>query len=121
MAHLEVDADAVAVRLSTPEEIGALHGDVVVPLDHVSRARAVGDLWEEIRGMRAPGTGIPHVIMLGTTRGQGFHDFCAVHGRRPGVVVELHDDAFSRLLVTVEDFSEARELAATITAAAVPA
>ncbi len=53
--------------------------------------------------MRAPGTGIPWVIMLGTTRGSFGKDFCAVYGRAPAVVMELEGAPFSRCLVTVPE------------------
>ena len=39
--------------------------------------------------MRAPGTGWPGVIAVGTRRGSFGKDFAAVHGKGPAVVVEL--------------------------------
>ncbi len=65
--------------------------------------------------MRAPGTGIPGVIMLGTTRSKAFRDFDAVYRKRPGVVVELADAPYSRFVVTSD---EAERVASAIKAAA---
>jgi hypothetical protein len=56
-----------------------------------------------MRGLRAPGTGIPGVIMLGTTRWKGVRDFDAVYRNRPGVVVELEGASYGRFVVTTDD------------------
>ena len=53
--------------------------------------------------MRAPGTGVPNVIAVGTRRGGFGKDFAAVHGKGPAVVVELTGSEFDRLIVTSED------------------
>jgi hypothetical protein len=36
-----------------------MHGDIRVPLSAVTSVRAVDDPWPELRGIRAPGTGLP--------------------------------------------------------------
>ncbi|MFT3924405.1 MAG: hypothetical protein QM778_17845 [Myxococcales bacterium] len=103
MAHLTVDSGELVVRLSTLEKVGALQGDVRVDLSRVKRAWVTTTPWSELRGFRAPGTGIPWVIMLGTTRGSFGKDFCAVYGRSPALVVELEGASFSRLLITTAE------------------
>jgi hypothetical protein len=71
MAELQVDGGDLLVRLSPLEKLGALRGDVRVPLAAVCDIRWVDNLWPELRGVRAPGTGFPGVIALGTRRGPG--------------------------------------------------
>jgi len=57
-----------------------------------------------LRGIRAPGTGIPGVIALGTRRFDGGKDFAAVRGDRSTVRVDLGDGSpFGRLVVSVDD------------------
>ena len=51
-------------------------------------------------GIRAPGTGLPGVSMLGTTRYQGKKDFNVVYGHKPGLVVTLSGIDFARILIT---------------------
>jgi hypothetical protein len=63
----------------------------------------VDDAWPELRGFRAPGTGLPDVIAVGTGRGSFGKDFAAVHGTGPAVVVELAGAEFHRLVVTSDD------------------
>jgi hypothetical protein len=103
VAKLLVDGDELVVSLHTAEELGAVHGPVRVPLAAVRSVRAVDDAWAELRGVRAPGTGIPSVIALGTLRGSFGKDFVAVYRHRPGVVVELVGAEFSRLVITDDD------------------
>ena len=71
--------------------------------------RVVDDAWPELRGMCAPGTGLPNVIAVGTRRGGFGKDFAAVHGKGPAVVVELAGCEFERLIVTSEDAAQSAE------------
>jgi hypothetical protein len=98
-----VSTDAgLHVQLSRWERWGALHRPFTVPWAHVVAIAEVDDVWARLRGMRAPGTGWPGRIMLGTTRYSGGRDFCAVYRHRPGFIVQLRDEHFARLLITAE-------------------
>ena len=103
MAHFEVDGDQLILRLTTEEHLEGIHRDLTVPRASVVSARVAEDVWSELRGVRAPGTGIPGVIAVGTRRGSFGKDFAAVHGKGGGVVVELTGQAFERLVITAPD------------------
>jgi hypothetical protein len=103
VAELVVEGDDITVRLNPLEKLGALRGNPRVPRSAVRVARVSDRPWSELRGIRAPGTGIPGVISLGTRRGGGGRDFAAVYRNRPVVVVELEGAVFDRLVVTVDD------------------
>src|SRR5580692_4895006 len=103
MATVIVEGSNVVVKMSDVEKFEAVHTDVHVPLSAVHDVRAVDDAWPELRGIRAPGTGIPGVIAVGTRRGSFGKDFAAVHGRGPAVVVDLEGAAYARLVVTTPD------------------
>jgi hypothetical protein len=103
MARLIVDADELVVRLTRWEKAGALHGDVRVPLAGVQDVAVSAQPFGELRGLRAPGTGLPAVIALGTWRYAGGRDFVALYRRRPAVIVGLRDARYQRLLVSAED------------------
>ena len=102
MADLEVDGDALVLHLRAIEKAEGAHGDIRVPLKAVTAVRAVDDPWPELRGMRAPGTGLPNVIAVGTRRGGFGKDFAAVHGKGPAVVVELEGASYGRLVITAD-------------------
>ena len=103
MATLRLDGDQLVMAMSTLEHAEGFHGDIKVPRSAVTAIRAVDDPWAELRGIRAPGTGIPGTIAVGTRRGNWGKDFAAVHGKGPAVVVELDGAEFSRLVLTVDD------------------
>jgi hypothetical protein len=100
MAQLVEDAHDLRVEMTRLERIGSFHASFAVPLSSVIGVRASTDAWKELRGMRAPGTGIPGVIMLGTCRGAFGKDFCVVRGHGPGVVIDLTGSEFARLVIS---------------------
>ncbi len=103
MAELQIEDPELVLRLSSVEKMEGLHGDVRVPLSAVTGARSVDDVWQELRGMRAPGTGVPGTLAVGTWRGGFGKDFAVVHGHGPGVVVEVSGAEYARLLVSMAD------------------
>jgi len=104
VAQLEVAGGRVEVVLSQAERLGALRGDVSAALGEVAEVRVSARPFGELRGMRAPGAGLPGVLALGTWRRRGSKDFVAVYRGRPAVVVTLRPGGeFARFLVSVDD------------------
>jgi hypothetical protein len=68
MATLTADGDHLVVLLSALENIAALRVNISVPLASVRVVRVSNTPWSELRGIRAPGTGLPAVLSLGTRR-----------------------------------------------------
>ena len=107
MARLHADSGSLTLALTRAEKLQALHSDITVALDHVVSIEPVADLWSHLRGIRAPGTGIPRRILLGTTRYQGGRDFCIARYNTAGIVVTLCDEQFTRLLVSAASLDAA--------------
>jgi hypothetical protein len=103
MAHLEIEGASLVLRLSLLERLGALSGEPRVPIAAVRNVRVTAKPWKELKGIRAPGTGWPGTIALGTWRHEGVKDFCAVYRKGPGVVVELDGAKYARLVVSAAD------------------
>jgi hypothetical protein len=103
MAQLSIDDESVTLILSPAERVESFHGDVKVPRSSVVGARQVPDGLNEVHGIRAPGTALPGVVMVGTWRAAGSTTFAACHGRRPAVVLDLAGQPYDRLVVTVDD------------------
>ena len=104
MATLIVDGPDLVVGLSWLEKLGAVHGNVRVPLQAVRSAGAEPQPWDAVRGTRVAGTGIRGVAVLGTRYFSGGRDFVAITKGRPAVRVELSDGApYAQLLVSVRD------------------
>ena len=101
MAQLVVEGDRLAVGLSALERLGAfVLRRPEAPLAAVRSVRSAGRAYSELRGIRAPGTGLPGVIALGTWRYRGGPDFVAVYGRGPVFVVELEGARYRRFVVS---------------------
>jgi hypothetical protein len=98
-----VEGDDLVLHMHSLEKAEGFHGDIRVPLRAVTAVRAVDSAWPHLRGMRAPGTGVPHVVAVGTRRGEFGKDFAAVHGTGAAVVVDLVGAEYGRLVVTTDD------------------
>ncbi len=104
MPRLMVEGSDLVVRLNPLEKIAALRGNVRVPLAAVRAVDLDPHPWADLRGMRAPGTGVPGVISYGRRRFAGGKDFAAVLGGRPVVRVDLDDSApFARLIISARN------------------
>jgi hypothetical protein len=110
VATFEIGDGRLALRMSRLERLEAIHERVDAPLASVTNARAVADAWSELRGIRAPGTGVPGLIAVGTRRGKFGKDFAVVHGRGPAVVVEFATGEFHRWVVTIDDAEHQAEV-----------
>jgi hypothetical protein len=101
-----IDGLELVVHLSPLEKLAAFRGgDPRFALSSVTEVAVEPNAWAALRGIRAPGTGVPYVIAYGTRRFPGGKDLVLIHGgRRPGLRVDFDDDApYSRLVVTVAD------------------
>lgn len=105
MATLTISGGDLDVTMSVAEKLAAVHGDVRFPLSSVTEVAVEENVWTALRGLRAPGTGVPNVIAYGTRRWRGGKDLALVRGgRRPGLRVDFGSDApFARLVATVDD------------------
>ena len=120
MPAVELSSDKVVVRLSALEKLGALHGDVHIPLAQLARAESTAAVWQDRpwRGIRV-GTGLPRAILLGRLLSwNGSTDFCAVYGSAPALVLHLLPGAPFRLVVATA--ADALALARHINAALPP-
>jgi hypothetical protein len=103
MAKVRVIDEELILELSFWERVGALHSSPRVSLNAVTKVEFIDNLWSNkvLRGVRAPGTGIPYKVLLGTMRGREFRDFTAIKGRGAGVEICLNEGPFERWIFTL--------------------
>ena len=103
MAKVRVIDEELILELSFWERVGALHFSPRVSLNAVTKVEFIDNLWSNkvLRGVRAPGTGIPYKVLLGTMRGRSYRDFTALKGRGPGVLITLSEGPFERWIFTL--------------------
>ena len=102
MAKVIEEGNNLILKLSNWEKIGGMHRDLVVSKDNLVSKDVYQNPWskEVLKGVRAPGTGIPYVILLGSMRYKGGKDFTAIYKRKPVTVYEFKDYSFKRWIVT---------------------
>ena len=104
MAKIVRVGDEVILELSFLEKLGALHSSPRASIESIEKIEFIDQLWRSdvLRGVRAPGTAIPYVVLLGTLRGLRFKDFVAMKGRGEGAVLSLKSGPFSRWIFTLK-------------------
>lgn len=111
MTTISVAEDQLHLELSQWERVGAFHGDISVPTNSIVSVERLENARSSIRGLRAPGTGWPGRIALGTWRTRKTKDFVAVYRNESGYVVELEGQQFDRLIFSSPPIAELETLA----------
>jgi len=102
MAKVIDDGQFLTLKLSLLEKVGALHGEIKVAKTNLMKVEIEENPWQSsvLRGVRAPGTGIPFVILLGTMRARKHKDFTAIYRRRPVEIYTFKDCDFERWIIS---------------------
>ena len=118
MVVLEVDQNGssnVHLELSGAEVCGALNWcwcvfDLTVPIAQIKSAKIANSFWEERRGARCPGTGIPGVIALGTGYYCSGKEFWAAYGTGQVISIEFNENTtspYAKWIFSVSDENNA--------------
>ena len=102
MAKVIESKDKLILQLSFWERVGALHKSLSIDKRSLIEKRLVEKPWRAsvLKGIRAPGTGFPFLILLGTMRYRGGKDFTAIYKQRPVEIYTFKDGPFKRWIVT---------------------
>ncbi|MFM9151674.1 MAG: hypothetical protein ACKOPU_05315 [Candidatus Planktophila sp.] len=99
---IEVDGE-ITLQLSFREKIFAFHGNPRAKISDLISTTESNRPWstEVLRGVRAPGTGIPYLVLLGTMRYRRGKDFTAIYKRGPVRIYEFSAGEFKRWIVSI--------------------
>lgn len=116
MAHLVIRDEKVFLTLSLLEVLGAFHLSPSVALSEVESIEVIDNPWvrDVLKGVRAPGTGIPFLVMLGTMRYPKGKDLVAIYRRKPAAIVTFKSGEFKRWIFEIKDMREVKALKASI-------
>jgi hypothetical protein len=108
MARVIRVGDVLVLQLSFWEKLAALHSNPRAPLASIEKFEFVDQLWGSsiLRGVRAPGTALPYVVLYGTLRGLKYRDFVAMKGRGEGAVISFKNGTFARWIFTLTQKEE---------------
>ena len=103
MAKVIEEGNELVLKLSRLEKLGAFHTSIRAPKNSLVEIKEMANPWSRsdgMKGLRAPGTGCPKVIMLGTLRKRKGKDFAAVYGRGSANVYVFKGQSFSQWIVS---------------------
>ena len=102
MAKVQKSQTELVLQLSAWEKLGGLHSNPKADVDSLVSVTSAQNPWskEVLKGVRAPGTGIPYVILLGSMRYSGGKDFTAIYGKGPVDIYEFSSGEFKRWIVS---------------------
>lgn len=103
MATVDLSTDTIRVRLTPAEKVWALRGDLAFPRGAVRAVTVEPDGVRAIRGIRAPGLGVPGRRMVGTWRGRTGREFVSVRADQPAVRITLTGQRYDSLLIGADD------------------
>ena len=111
MPRIEITAKELIVHLTAAEKIFGLRGNLHIPATSIRGASALDKKFWLKLGVRAPGTGLPGVIVAGTYRWRGDKVYAFwTKGQQP-LQITLDGKQYNRIIIGVEN---AQELADTI-------
>jgi len=98
---LKIEGDSFRYELSWLENLGAFWRAHKSKISNLVSVTPHSNPWttQVLRGMRAPGTGFPFVIMLGTMWHRRGRDFCVVYRKKPVLVLEFRSESFKRWVI----------------------
>jgi hypothetical protein len=114
LVDLSVAEGKLSLHVRGADKLWAFQSSLEIPLIHIAGVRADPEIargW--YHGIRSPGTNVPGVITAGTFYQDGKRVFWDVHHPEKTIVIDLHDERFSQLVVEVADPDAAVKLIQT--------
>jgi hypothetical protein len=104
VATIAITDEALTVHVTGVDRILALKSTITVPLTHVTEiTQDATEAGKVLHGLRLPGTAIPGVLTAGSFLKSGEWTFWDVHDPDQAVIIGLHHEHYSRLVVGVDD------------------
>jgi hypothetical protein len=106
---LKIQDGQLIYQLSILEKLSAFNGSPTVRIENLVSVSKEDNPWSAkvLRGIRAPGTGFPYLIMLGTMRHRKGKDFTVVYKRRAVLVLEFENENFKRWVIPATETNQA--------------
>ena len=104
MARIIEHGHKFVLSLSRLEKVAALHGDIVANKSDLISRKVVENPWRSglLKGVRAPGTGLPFYLLLGTMKYKNGKDFTIIYRNKPVEVFEFKSGPYKRWIVSKE-------------------
>ena len=111
MPTLVIDSGLMHLKLNPLEQMAAFWPAPTAEISNVESVEFRDNLWTTnlLQGVRAPGTGVPYVVMIGVMRRLKTKDFCVIKRKKPGVVITFSAGPYQRWIYTLEGSRHAED------------
>jgi hypothetical protein len=111
MAKLVIEGQDLRLKLNPLELAGTFWPPPKATINQVVSVEFYDQPWipELLQGFRAPGTGIPFVVMMGVMRRLKTKDFVVIKRRKPAVSITFSGGPFQRWIYTLDGTRHAEE------------
>jgi hypothetical protein len=104
VAEVRVEGSEIVLELSGFERVEAMHGAIRLACQSLTGVDVLDDAIGAVHGWRAPGTGVPGMVAVGTYRSGGKKLFAVVHHNTPrGVRLRFDGGEFEEVIVGCDD------------------
>lgn len=104
MVEISIAGDQLHVEVCGMDKLWSFRGKLDIPLRHIRSVRhdpnSARGWWH---GIKLVGTNLPGVITAGTFIQHGSRVFWDVHDPEKTIIIELHDERYSELIIEVEN------------------
>jgi hypothetical protein len=104
MVDISITDDQLHLEVKGLDKLWAFKGKLEIPLKHIRSVRydpEVARGWWH--GIKIVGSNLPGVITAGTFFQHGQRVFWDVHNPEQTIIIDLHDERYSELIVEVEN------------------
>jgi hypothetical protein len=104
LVDLSIAEGKLTLHVRGADKLWSIKNSLAIPLAHITGVRADPEIargW--FHSLRMSGTDVPGVIAAGTFYQEGKKSFWDVHHPENTIVIDLHDERYSELIVEVED------------------
>jgi hypothetical protein len=110
MVIITKESEHFLFEIKGMHKLWALKSELKIPVGHIIKAYRDDDIVKGFKGLRFPGTSIPGIIYAGTFLNHGETNFWDVSNADNAIVIDLKDDDYKRIIIEVENPSEAINL-----------
>jgi len=103
MTEISIADKSLSVEMKGWDKLWALKSRLEIPLAHIKAVRVDSEIATHVKGLRTLGTHLTGVITAGTFRQEGDRVFWNVHHAEKVIVIELHDERYTKLVIEVAD------------------
>lgn len=101
--EVTVAGEDLLIHVHGIDKFLSFKGSMTIPLKHVSDACKAPEIPRREMGVKLVGAGIPGLIRAGTYKGKDGLAFWDVRDHDKAILVELHDEQYSQLILEVDD------------------